>query len=255
MLPYALVALLLQSPAADARQIALSAIHVVAEIDASKLKGDLVRLAWSPDGTQFYLQTVERDGRGNVKQTRHYLASIGSKDVKSAVGEPDWASKYWTWKSGQASPAAATFKIDVSSRQETARATAAPTGGALAKGGAADPAAGTTLQDVASAADTAQVQTIYSLKVKSETIGEWINEAVIPGVNFAWAPAPNALLIFAKREGGPLAVLDPAGHKQELTGAKTAILPAWSNDATKLAWLERKDKKKYDLKIAEITAR
>jgi hypothetical protein len=250
-----LVAALVQSPASDARQVALSAIQIVAEVDAGKLKGDLVRLAWSPDGRQFYLQTIERDSRGNVKQTRHYLASTASKDVKSADAEPEWASKYWTWKSGQASPGAATFKIDVSSRQETVRATAAPTGGALAKGGAADPAAGTTLQDVASASDSAQVQTIYSLKVKSETIGEWINEAVIPGVNFAWAPAPTALLIFAKRDGGPLMVLDAAARRQELAGAKAAILPAWSNDGTKLAWLERKDRKKFDLKIAEIAAR
>jgi hypothetical protein len=255
MMTLAIVALLLQSPASDARQVALSAIQIVTEVDAGKLKGDLVRLAWPPDGKQFYLQTIERDGRGNVKQTRHYVVSVASRDVKSVEAEPEWAARYWTWKSGQASPAAAAFKIDVSSRQETKRATAAPTGGALAKGGAVDPAAGTTLQDVASAADATQVQNIYSLKIKGETIGEWINEPVLPGVNFAWAPAPSALLIFAKREGGPLTVLDQAGRKQELAGAKVALLPAWSNDGTKLAWLERKDKKKYDLKIAEITAR
>ena len=262
----ALVALLLQSPASDARQVALSAIQIVTEVDAGKLKGDLVRLAWSPDGGQFYLRTVERDSRGNVKQTRHYIVSAalagvgrGLSDpaghVKSAESEPDWASKYWTWKAAQASPAAATFKIEVSSRQETVRSTAAPVGGALAKGGAADPAAGSTLQDVASAADTTQVQNVYALKVKGETIGEWINEAVVPGVNFAWAPAPLSFLVFTKREGGPLSVLDPTGRKQDLTGAKVALLPAWSNDGTKLAWLERKDRKKYDLKIAEITSR
>ena len=170
MLPFALVAILLQSPASDARQVALSAIQIVTEVDAGKLKGDLVRLAWSPDGRQFYLQTIERDSHGNVKQARHYVVSTASRDVKSAEGEPDWASQYWTWKSAQASPAVATFKIDVSSRQETVRSTAAPTGGALAKGGAADPAAGSTLQDVASAADTAQVQNIngkFHLRMQS----------------------------------------------------------------------------------------
>jgi hypothetical protein len=50
-------------------------------------------------------------------------------------------------------------------------------------------------------------------------------------------------------------VLDAAARRQELAGAKAAILPAWSNDGTKLAWLERKDRKKFDLKIAEIAAR
>jgi len=255
MLAFILAALLFQTPPSDARQVALSPARIVTEVDASRLKGDIVRLAWSPDGSQFYLQAVERDSYGTVKQTRHYLVSTASRSMKDADAEPAWASTYWGWKSAQASPGAAAFKIDVSSRQEMKRSTAAPTGGALAKGGAADPAAGTTLQDVASASDAAQVQTIYSLKVKGETIGEWINEAVVPGVNFAWAPAPHALLVFAKRDGGPLVVLDAAGRKQELAGVKTAVLPAWSSDGTKLAWLERKNKKTYDLKIAEIGAR
>jgi hypothetical protein len=30
-------------------------------------------------------------------------------------------------------------------------------------------------------------------------------------------------------------------------------MPAWSNDGTRIAWLERKDRKKYDLMVAEIT--
>jgi hypothetical protein len=126
MLPCVLVALLFQS-ASDARQVVLSAPRSVAEVDTGKLKGDVVRLAWSPDGSQFYLQTVERDSYGTVKQTHHYFVSTASSSIKNADAEPAWAATYWGWKSAQASPAAATFKIDVSSRQETVRATAAPT--------------------------------------------------------------------------------------------------------------------------------
>ena len=58
--------------------------------------------------------------------------------------EPPWAASYWTWKSGQASPAAAVFKIAVDSEQKTIRSTAAPMGGAMAKGGTPDGSAGTT---------------------------------------------------------------------------------------------------------------
>jgi len=251
-----LAALVLQdSTSSDASRMALAIAQPVAEVDLGKLQGDLARLAWSPDGSEFYIQTVERDGRGNVKSTKHHVVSASSRSVKGVDQEPAWASKYWAWKSGQASPGAAAFKITVDTRQETVRSTAAPSGGALARGGGADPAAGTTVADAASAADNTQLKTTYELKLKGETIGEWINEAVMPGVNFSWAPAPLAMLVFAKRDGGPLVVLDAAGGKQQIAGAKSAFVPAWSNDGQKIAWLERKDKKKYDLMVAEISAR
>ena len=107
-----------------------------------KLKGEPWRLAWSPDAKEMYLQTVERDGHGAIKSTKHYLIALESKSVKSADQEPAWASKYWLWKSGQASPGAAAFKIKVEQRQETVRSTASPTGGDLARGGIAGPHGG-----------------------------------------------------------------------------------------------------------------
>src|SRR5262249_45305963 len=137
-------------------------------------------------------------------------------------------------------------------RRETKRSTA-PTGGSLARGGVADPATGTTAADVAAAADQTQVLVIYALKVKNETLGEWVNEAVVPGVTFGWAPAPLRLPAFVKRDGGPIVVLDEAGRKRELTATKSAFFPAWSSDGKRIAWLERKDKKKYQLTVADIT--
>jgi hypothetical protein len=239
---------------ADARQISLGEPRVLAEVDTGKVKGDIVRLAWSADGSELYLQTIERDGRGNVKAARHYSISLAGQSLKSIDREPEWAAAYWTWKSGQASPAAAAFKISVDSEHKSVRSTAAPMGGAMAKGGTPDPSAGTTLGDVASAADQTQMQQVYTLKLKSETIGTWTNEPVMPGVNFSWSPAPLRYLVFAKREGGPLTIVDESGRKQELKGAKAALVPAWSNDGKRIAWLERKDKKKFDITVAEVAA-
>jgi hypothetical protein len=254
---YLILAASLQTAAttSDARQVTLAASHAVADLDLGKMKGDLARLAWSPDASEFYVQTVERDRAGHVKAAHHYLVAAASRSVKDTDREPAWAVQYWTWKSAQASPASPGFSIAVEGpRRETKRSTAAPTGGALARGGTADPTAGTTVADVASAADQTQVQVVYALKVKNETLGEWVNEPVMPGVNFSWAPAPIRLLAFAKRDGGPLTVLDETGRKQELTGAKSAFLPAWSSDGKRIAWLERKDRKTYQLTVAEIAA-
>ena len=252
-----LAAIVLQtSLPSDASRVALGIAQPLAEIDLGKVKGDLARLAWSPDGSEFYIQTAERDGRGAVKSARHYVLTVASKSLKNVDQEPAWASKYWTWKSAQASPAVASFKILVDGpREEIVRATSAPNGGALAKGGTANPLEGTTLSDVAAAVDQSQKKITYTLRLNGEALGDWVNEPVTPGTNFSWAPAPIAMFVYAKRDGGPLVLIDTAGHKQPLTGAKSAFLPAWSNDGTRLAWLERKDRKKYDLMIAEISAR
>jgi hypothetical protein len=239
----------------DATRIVLSTPQAIAQLDNGKLKGDVARLAWSPDESDLYIQTVERSRSGDIKSVRHYVVSTRAKNVNGLDQEPSWAAKYWAWKSGQASPGAPAFKISADIREELVRATASPAGGVLAKGGGADPLAGSTVEDVASAADQTQKKTTYMLKLKGETIGEWVNEAMRPGVNWSWAPAPHRLIAFAKRDGGPLVILDDSGRKQELGAAKAAVLPAWSDSGTRIAWLELKDKKKYELMVAEISAK
>jgi hypothetical protein len=234
-----------------ARRVQLGTPVTIADVDLGKLKGDFTRLAWSTDGSEFYIQTIERDRGGAPKAVHHYIVSA-AKSVKSVEQEPSWASQYWMWKSSQSSPANRTFRINVHERTETKRAVSAPTGGVLARGGTADPGAGTTLGDVAAAADATQAVKIFSLDVKGETIGEWANEAVVPGVNYSWAPAPLPFIAYAKRDGGPLVLMDDTGGRQELTGAHSAILPAWSDDGKRIAWLERKDRKKYQLTIADV---
>jgi hypothetical protein len=240
-----------QAPMA-ADHVAISGPAAIVEIDTDKLKGEPARLAWSPDMKQMYLQMVERDGHGNVKAAKHYVVSLDGKSIKGIDQEPPWASKYWMWKSAQMSPAAAAFRIRVEQRTETKRATAAPTGGDLARGANPDPASGSTLSDVASAANQAQIQTIYDLRLGDQLIGEWINEAVAPGTNFGWAPAPAHLIAFARRDGGPLVLLDDGGHKHEIAGTKSISLPAFSDDGMKLAWLTRKDKKHFVLTVGTV---
>ena len=49
--------------------------------------------------------------------------------------------------------------------------------------------------------------------------------------------------------------LDRHGTFEAYLDAKAAVLPAWSDDGKRIAWLERKDRRKYDLMVAEIGAR
>ncbi len=247
------LSLALQSPL-SADHTSIAAPTIVVELDADKLKGEPAELSWSPDARDIYLQTVERDGHGNVKAMRHYLVSLDGKTVKGIDQKPAWATKYWLWKSAQMSPASPAFKIKVDQRTETKRATAAPTGGDLARGGTPDPTAGTTVSDVASAANQTQTQVIYDLRLGDQLLGEWINEAVTPGTSFGWAPAPAHLIAFARRDGGPLTLLDDAGHKREIAGTKGVSLPAFSDDGTKLAWLAKKDRKHFALTIGTVAA-
>jgi hypothetical protein len=243
------------SAASDARQVSLGAPQTIVQIDTGKMRGEPRRLAWSADGSQLYVETVERDGGGSVKATHGALITVADKAMKNVGQAPVWVGVYWLWKSGQASPAAPAFKIAVAQRQESVRSTSAPTGGALAKGGTADPGAGSSAIDVSSAANNTQQRTIFDLKVKDELIGEWVNEAVVPGENFTWAPAPSHFLAYAKNGGGPLLLLDDQARKQALAGAKDAVLPAWSESGAQLAWLEKKDKKHYDVMIGAIEGR
>jgi hypothetical protein len=239
---------------ADARQVALSAPQAVADVDLGKLKGQPSALAWSPDAKELYLQTAERNRSGAVTSTKHYVASITSKSIKGVGDQPAWAAKYWSWKSGQTSPASPLFRIGVETRTETVTATAAVGNMAKGGGGGADGLAipGTSAEEVGNITSQQQKVTIYALKVKGVTLGEWRNEAVVPGLNFGWAPAPHHLIAYTKRDGGPLVILDEQGRKQELAGPKEAVLPAWSDDGKKLAWLERKDRRTYDLTIADV---
>lgn len=250
------VAAWLQSSVTTARDAALVSPAAIVEVDTSRLKGEPGMLAWSPDGGSLYLQMNEHDRKGVVSATRHYVIAIGEKTIASLDAQPGWVGKYWAWKAAPASPASPSFKIVPDERVETKHAVA-PVGDLAKGGGSADGRGmpGTSAAEAVAAQATAQQVHIWSLKIKDETIGEWVNEGVTPGLNFSWAPAPAHLIVYAKRDGGPLFVLDDAGRKQALSGAKAATFPAWSDDGAKIAWLEKKDRRKYDVMVAGIAAK
>jgi hypothetical protein len=165
-----------------------------------------VRLAWSPDATEIYLQTAERDSRGNVK-LRHYVMSLVGTPPKGADQEPAWAGPYWAWKAGQAAPGLPAWKIQVEQERKRVTATSTPMAGNMARGDPSSAGPGTgagmgvSVEEAARAAEQSQMANVYSLKLKSEVIGEFINVPAMPGVTFGWGPSNSGLIAFANRDG------------------------------------------------------
>jgi hypothetical protein len=240
--------------AAGVESVTVSSPSPVIDLDMGKLKGEPTRLAWSPDGTQFYLQTTENAGRPNAK-VRHYLFDAESGAKKDAQTEPEWAASYWLDKSAQTAPDDRTFKIEARSEQRTQRTTSAPMGGEMARGGISggDPGTGTSASDGVAAAHSQQSAAVNLMVLKGEIIGEFVNTVIVPGLTFGWAPKGTKLIAYAAPKGGRVVLMDDKGQKKEIAGSKEALLPAWAPDAKRLAWVQREGRRKFSIQVANVT--
>jgi hypothetical protein len=245
------------SPAVDASKLKLSAPPPIVEFDAGKLKGVLFRLAWSPDAQQIYLQTIERDRAGNVTTVHHYLMGLNGEAPKRAEQEPAWLAAYWDWKSMRAAPGLPAFKIDLEESQRRVKTTSTPMGGDLAKGGlegsgAMAPIGGGGASEGMTAAMQAQMAHYYTLKLKGEVIGEFVNSVAIPGLTYGWGPAGTGLIAFSNPDGR-IVIMDDQGRKQEVSSSKSTLLPAWTDDGKRLAYLQKTGKDKVALHVIDVT--
>jgi hypothetical protein len=255
-----LLGLVLLQAAPSAETLKITEPAVIAELDAGKLKGEPWRLAWSPDARELYVQAVERDGRGVVKTTRHYVLAVEGGSPKEVEGEPAWAAKYWAWKSWKATPAAgAPFEIALDERREVLRATAAPKGGSLA-GMSGDPSSGAPVGGGGPggagggtvSVGEGQNAVIRTMKLKGEVIGEWVNAGIVPGLTFGWAPAPLRMIAFSGKDED-VVIMDDQGRKQKIETKAVTRLPAWSDDGRKVAFLEQNDRKKFTVQFVVVT--
>jgi hypothetical protein len=238
------------SPAVDASTLTLSPPATVVELDMGKLKGDAVRLAWAPDGTQVYLQTAERDRQGNVKKTHHYLVPLNGKAPRSVNAQPAWADEYWGRKSAQSAPGLPAFKIGLSEEDKRVNTTSIPMGGDMARG-APSGEGGTSLGEGVSAGIAFQTAHVITLRLEGQVVGEFVNAPLVPGLTFGWGPDDSGLVVFATPEG-KIVVMDNEGRKQEI-GSKEATLPGWSVDGRHVAYLEKAGRKKMALRVVDVT--
>jgi hypothetical protein len=249
---YLIAVLLAAGQASRAESVQTSEPHVVGQIDVGKLKGEPTQLAWSPDGTKFFLQTSERDSQAMIKNPRFYVLSATDAKPETVNGAPDWAAEYWRWKADKSAPGSPAFSIDIKREERTATATSAPMGGSLARGGASgSPNAGTTVDDVVTRAIQLQKQQVITLTLKNEVVGEFVNTQFLPGYTFGWAPQPLGLIAY-RSPAGRLNIMDEQGRKQEVANTKDVLLPAWSADGSHIAFLQKSGKNKYALVVVDV---
>ena len=225
----------------------------IATIDTDKLKGEPTQLSWSEDGTLLLLQTSERDKTGMTKNPRYFLLSAADGATAPAPAPPAWAEKYWAWKSNQYAPWSSTLGIDVKSERKNISSTASPMGGSLAKGApASDPTGGTSAEEMANARAQMQTVTVTTLTLMGERVGYFEAVQFIPGYTFGWAPKDLGSIAYVNGDG-KLAILQKDNSKQLIDSSKNVILPAWSIDGTRLAFLQKAGKNKYELYVAPVT--
>lgn len=224
----------------------------VTEIDLDKVKGQHVtRLAWSADGTQLYVQSMDGEFGMAPKKLYHHVVTVTDGSRRSAEAEPEWAAAYWNEKSAQTSPDGPPLKIDLSEEVKTQKTTSTPMGGALARGGGSDETGGVTGDALSAKYNQTQIKVITT-SLMGTPVGVFEGTVLVPGRTFGWAPKGFRAIAFADPKNGKIVLMDDKGGRKEIDGSKDALLPAWSPDGAKVAWLQKDGKKKFHLMVATV---
>lgn len=234
--------------------VTISAPATLHEIETNNAQPS--RLAWSPDGSQLYVQTLEGNfadlAKGLTVKLRHYVVSAADGASHEPQVEPDWAREYWTGKSEQTSPDGPPWIIELKSEERIENTTSVPRGGDLAKGGTTV-ATGAGSDDATAAVFNRQVVTTHRMLLKGEVVGAFENTVIVPGLTFGWGPPGTRAIAFVAQKSGRLVLMDDRGRKKEIKGTRDTLLPAWSPDAKKLAWLQKDGKRSFLLQVSTVT--
>lgn len=231
-----------QSPI-DVTKIRVGTATVVADIDTGKLKGEVRRLCWSPDGASLYLQTVESDPP--VERLHHYSLPLDGGALTPIDAQPEWAARYWAVKQDRVAPGVESLVIDIVQGTENIK-TGPGQAGVLDRSSSPERVAGGTpsVDSLASGNMGNDRARIVRLTLLGTDIATWTNERPYPGARFSWGPSNSGALVYVG-DKGQLVFFDYQKQKQAITATKDAVLPAWSADGQRLAYLQKTGKKKF----------
>ena len=237
----------------DVSPLAAGRPVVVAEVDSSKLKGDVRRLAWAPDGTTLYLQSVE--GKPPSEKLHHYSLQVAGGAPVPVEREPEWAARYWAMKQDRAAPGMPALVIDIWQGIETLKP-GVGAAGVLDRQSSPAAVAGNnpSVENLANGTHGDQPATVTRLKLVGEDIAVWINERPYPGARFSWGPPGSGALVYVG-EHGELVLFDQKKRRQKVPDVKDAFLPAWSADGGRLAFVQKTGRKKMAIAWVPVEPR
>jgi len=232
----------------DVSALKVSAPVVVAELDLGSLKGELRQIGWSSDLSQLYIQTAE--GSGPSPKLRYYTVPAAGGAVVPSKDPPPWAQDYWSYKSDRFAPGIGSLFIDVDQKLETMKY-GTGSAGALDQEDRASGGLTVSGTNADRAAVSAKLH-VVRLMLLGQAVSEFVNEAPVPGLMFGWGPAGSGAIAFTDRDGR-LFLFDRSKHKESVSGAKNALLPAWATDGSRLAWAQKNGRRKYSLVVATVS--
>ncbi|MBZ5558376.1 MAG: hypothetical protein LAO77_13985 [Acidobacteriia bacterium] len=230
----------------DVSKLIVGAPATVTELDLGTLKGELRQVGWSSDDTQLYVQTA--DGDPQSPKLRHYTVPRAGGVPAAVDAQPDWAHVYWTNKSDRTAPGVPALVIDVEQKLETVKI---GTGSAGAIDSNRSDPTGVSPGNIDRESQR-QKQNVVRFNLLGQAVSEFVNERPIPGLMFGWGPRGTGVIAYTDRDGR-LMLLDQEQHKRIIPGVKQALLPAWSTDASRLAWVQKSGRKKFTLLVAGVS--